>query len=102
MENGHAVDKSGSGLDLVYKFECDDGYWLKKGSGNTAYCNNKGDPVYPVCEKRRFYLVHCKGDQMLHIFKSDSTLLELALFYYHLPFNEAIVREETKCKRILS
>ena len=57
MENGHAVDKSGSGLDLVYKYECDDGYWLKKGSGNTAYCNNKGEPVYPVCEKRRFYFI---------------------------------------------
>jgi hypothetical protein len=28
MEHGHAVDKSGTGREIVYTFKCDDGYWF--------------------------------------------------------------------------
>lgn len=51
IEHGSAVSKSGAGQDASYTFQCDQGYWFKKESQHTAFCNKLGETVYPECEK---------------------------------------------------
>ena len=84
IDNGKAVDKAGAGKDASYTFQCDDGYRLKKESGNTAFCNKIGQAVYPACEKCEF-LNYCSYNCHVQMCSDQE------------PFDEHSTEDEQKC-----